>query len=193
MPYGDSKTQGQGDDTPPALGSNGYPPLLTALLSTATGRTWVEDPLRVGRAGFTTAQLKAVVDADLLARGGPPAAVIVNVGTNDIGGASPTTDGVQLKSDYGYILDAIHVKWPNASIYCAKLWRASTNGQQNTFDDTWLPAVLSTRPFAHTGIDERLILPGASGVGTEYTVDGTHPNRAGYGLVAAAWKTAMGY
>src|SRR5689334_14031908 len=63
---GDSKTNGTGDDTPPPLGQNGYPPLLLAALNGdgAGGRRWTEVS-RNGIGGITTAQMAARIAQDV--------------------------------------------------------------------------------------------------------------------------------
>lgn len=178
---GDSKTYGTGDDNPPADGANGWPYLLAAL------KSWGEKPARSGKSGWTVAMFAASIAADVKAAGGwEPVVVYVALGTNDIEPlADPLVAGTW-QANLGTILDTIHTRWPNAQVYVDRVWRRYNNGQLDALNDTWIPAVLSTRSaWAHLGIDERLILPGSDD-GATYTVDGIHPNHAGYVLLAQA-------
>jgi lysophospholipase L1-like esterase len=186
--YGDSKTYGTGDDTPPAVGSNGYPPLLLSLIGSSL---WTESPARIARPGWTVAMMKAAIDADLATFTTPCREVLINLGANDIGPLEAALTPATWQSDLGYILDAMHTKMPSAHIRVARIWRRYNNGQMTDLNDTWIPAVLATRSWATVGIDERLLLPSTDN-GATYTADGIHPNRAGYTLEAAAWKVVIG-
>lgn len=184
--YGDSYTYGTGDDTPPAAGQGGYQPILIASLVASTNRGWSEVPSRVGKGGYTAAALKADVDADLAARNGvTPDYILVDVGQNDL--ASMPTKAAWV-ANVGYILDAMHTKWPTAQIYVARVYSAGYPAETATIDDDWIPTVLSTRTgWASLGIDRRTVLnsPG--------DLDGSeHPTRQGYTKMAAAWKVVLG-
>lgn len=131
--------------------------------------------------------MKARVDADLAAAIGAPNIIINQFGTNDIKAAASPNVAATWKANYAYILDAQHAKWPNALIYCTRVWVASENGDMANVDDVWIPDVVSTRSaWAFVGIDERLILA------TNNAGDGLHPNNTGYRLMAAAYRALIG-
>jgi lysophospholipase L1-like esterase len=181
LSFGDSKVY-----------ANTMEPVLAANLSSADAdHTWRVAAL--GRAGWTAAMWAGQIDTDLATLSDIPEFVVVNLGTNDVEpNAAPLVEATW-EADYAYILDAIHTKWPNAKVYCARTWRRYNNGDQTAMDDTWIPAVLSTRStWADVGIDERVILEGGDN-GVTYTSDGIHPNAAGYALMAAGWQSVMGY
>jgi lysophospholipase L1-like esterase len=193
--YGDSKTYGQGDTTTVGLGYDGYPPLLSETLNAATGDTW-QELWRIGHSGYTTANMLAVLTSDLAAApavdalGNQPRYVLVNATIND---PSTSVDQATYESNLGQILDALHTKWSDARILVARYWsNTRTSGQLALFNDTYIPNVLASRPWAAVGMDERTFLPGADN-GATNTADGVHPNRTGYILTAAAWQTSMGY
>lgn len=158
---------------------------------------WREDPARIAVVGATSSSTASNIDSDLAARTDNPIVVLINLGVNDY-------DSLQLgqtnqwKTDYAYILDALHTKWPSVPIYCARVWGRSRMTDAppayslTYLDDVLLPDVLSTRSWALLGIDERNLLPDDDD-GATYTDGGIHPNPAGYALEAAAWKTVLGY
>jgi lysophospholipase L1-like esterase len=177
---GDSKTQGASDVNGVIRG--GYSPLLCSMIN---GN---EVPDKIGINGMQTATLKTNIDTYLAARAGIPDYVLYNMGTND----SPGFDATWI-TNTGYILDAIHTKYPTAKIYCVVTWLRSTGAAGNTAHRNALTTVLSTRSsFASFGIDELTVLE-AGDDGVTYTqIDGVHPNRAGYKRTALAWKTILG-
>lgn len=189
---GDSKTQGQGDDTSPyPAGQNGFQYRLAALLTSSTGQSWFEHPRRDGRSSYGvnkagSLSMKDVIDADLAIRYPDPDFILVNLGVND--GTTMNGDAAQWVTDYQYILDTLHVWSPNARIGVAR--PASNGGDWSAMDDTRIPEVITGRSWAFLGPDERTVL-GANWA--TLTTDGLHPSPTGYDAVAAAWKTAMGY
>lgn len=189
LPHGDSKTAGSGDTTPPPLGYGGYPALITEQLYAATGSGWYERPYRIATGGATVATLKSTIDASLASAIGTPDYILVNMGIND---TNPiVVVQATWQSNYGYILDAFRAKWPNARILVAYVWGIGRDSDCNTLAG-WIDGVLATRPWASVGLDERVVLKGADN-GASEMFDTVHPNHLGYTLVAAAWKTSMGY
>lgn len=186
--HGDSKTVGTGDTIPPPTGYGGDPPLLIASLEATTGGGWYERPSRVAAGGATVATLRAGVDASLAATIGTPDYVFTNMGIND--SASLPVEATW-KTNYGYILDAFHTKWPSAIIKVTYVWAAGRDANCTTLN-SWIDFVLSTRAWATVGLDEQIVLKGSDN-GVTNTTDGIHPNRVGYILVAAARKASMGY
>lgn len=188
LAYGDSKANGSGDATPPVFPYGGYPPILTAALQAATGAGWYERPFKIAHGGNTTAQLKALIDADLAAATGTPDYILVNATIND---TAPLPVEATWKTNYAYILDAFHAKWPNAVILVAYVWGIGRDSDCNTLA-LWIDAVLSPRPWARVGLDERIVLKGSDN-GASAMFDTVHPNRLGYIATAAAWQMSMGY
>lgn len=189
--YGDSKTYGTGDSTPPLAHRNGYQPLLTAALATATGQPWGEVG-RIARPGYDSTDLRALIAADLASQPDhlAPTWVLVNISINDL-----LTDTATFTANLGAIADAFHRKWSRAKVGFALVW--STGGQDNLTELTALnnaivAVALARMPWAFVGPDERAFLPGGDN-GATNTTDGVHPNRTGYTLTATAWQAAMGY
>lgn len=117
-----------------------------------------------------------------------PAHVLINLGTNDLGGIVSPEQQAEWKTDLGFILDTLHTKWPTASVYVALPYLPSQIGPSDLMDDTLIPDVLSTRSaWAFVGPDERSFLPG------HIDGDAIHPDAVGYTLTAVAWQTVMGY
>lgn len=146
----------------------------------------------IGHPGYTTAQIKAEIDADLTAYSGTtPSTVFVNMGVNDVDGfnAETITDEDWL-ADYGYILDALHTKWPPATICCARVWRDRRDVPCNHINDDLIPQALATRPWAALGIDERVVLK-RDDDGETTTSDGIHPNAVGFAAWNEAWAELL--
>lgn len=158
--------------------------------------TGLQPPLNVGvlgRNGATVASMKATVDADLAQMTGPDLVwmrhVLVNLGANDFAAMPAEAD---YKTNLGYILDAIHTKWPNATVYVARAWtRGAGMAAANTLAG-WTATVVGARSWAALGPDERVWLENGDD-GATYTYDGTHYNAAGNTAAAAQWMTALGY
>lgn len=193
FPYGDSVTVGTGDSAAPNGVSGGYPRWLCDGIEPLRGAGCYERPGRLAVGGRTTALAKAAVDAELAAlAANTPDYILYNLGANDV-----TAMPVQAtwQTNALYIWDAMHVKWPNAIIYVMRIWVRGQLANVTTYDDTWLPTAVALRSsfvFLHAALDERVILE-AGDDGVTYTVDGVHPNRAGYIRMGAAWQTALGY
>jgi len=133
--------------------------------------------------------MAARVDADIAARSGDYRYALITIGANNFGGALPPQ--ATFEADLAYTLDAIHTAWPATRLGVALPWSRTYDAQADTLA-TWIANVLSTRSWAFAGPDERVYLKGADD-GATYTVDGVHPNAAGYALAAARWQTSMGY
>jgi lysophospholipase L1-like esterase len=189
FPVGDSKTVGTGDTAPPNGTLSGYPRWLADQVEQATARGCYERSARIGRGGATAAVINTNIVADLTTRNHVPTYILVNVGAND---ASAGTAQATFEAAYGSFLDVLHAKWPTVPIYCMRVWVRNFAAACNAIDDTWIPNVLSTRSaWAFLGPDERIFLENGDN-GVTYTADGIHPNRAGYILTAAQWKTVLG-
>lgn len=141
---------------------------------------------RVGRSGAVLADFQSTVDADLAAKTGTPDFAIVNIGVNDI---ASLPDEATWKSNYGYVLDAIHTKWAACTILVAYPWEQGQDTNANTMAG-WIDTVLSTRAWAAVGLDERVTIKGDDD-GATNTSDGLHYSDAGQAAAAAAWAASM--
>lgn len=185
--FGDSKTNGQGDDTSPyPLGQNGYPLYLCQNLTAATGQIWKEQPLRLGVSSTTAALRRASIDADIALRYGDPDYVICNLGVND----GVAIDQTAFEADYGYCLDAMHARWPLARM--GLMFPGKSIGNWSAMHGYILDIIAARSSYCFAGPDETVYLAGSDNYAT-YTVDGIHPTHAGYLLTATQWQSKMGY
>lgn len=149
----------------------------------------LEVPTRIATSGYTVALTKAYIDAQLAAATGTPALVGLNLGANEMGLGLPAE--ATWESDYGYILDAIHAKWPAARCYIMRPWRVGYTAAANIVAG-WINTVLATRSaWALVGPDERVFLENGDN-GATYLADGLHPTDAGYHLTGQQWRGVMG-
>lgn len=128
-------------------------------------------------------------------------AVLINYGVNDLvypkglgGGPSgiANLDEATWKANLGAMLDAIHAKWPTATVYVTRPWMRGYDADCDTLAG-WIATVLSTRgPWAVAGDDERVWLRGADN-GATMTSDGLHYSAAGNTEKAAQMKAVLGY
>lgn len=159
-----------------------------------TGNTalW-QDPARLAAGGWTLQDVKDNIDATLAAARTVPAPdyVLINIGVNDVTGGTP--DATTWKGNLAYVLDALKTKWASVQVGIEKVWRQGAGYQAalDTLDDTYVPDVLASRPWAFQGPDERIFLKNGDD-GATYTTDGVHPNAAGYQLEAQEWATLLG-
>lgn len=170
---GDSRTVGVNDTNPPIEGMNGWPYLLAQSLTTETSVSWYEQRCAVG--GYTVAQLRAIIDAELAKANFYADRVCVSAGYNN---HEPLPAEATFKADYLYILDACHTKWPNAPVYCDLI----PNDTAATINP-WIADCYNARDWAYLGIDETQIA----------SIVPTHPEHAGYAEWAAAFLTLFGY
>lgn len=190
FPVGDSKTVAA------SASGRGYQSYLEAYLKTSTTHLWVQHPPQYATAGYTVAAMLTYVNANLssLSSADAPDYILINLGANDV--KNSTFAGLTeagLKADYLDLLDQFHAKWPNAQMYLMRVWRSSADADLSnlTAFNGWVDDIIAARDFVYAGPDERVFLEGGDN-GATYTVDGTHPNAAGYALTATQWQTAMG-
>ncbi len=126
--------------------------------------------------GWTLAQLKASVDAWLAAQTRPPDYFLMNIGINDR--LSPPSQAA-FEADYGYILDAIHAKWPSASVLVEQVWAVGCTTVSDNFATYISNAVTARSSFSFIVGDERVYLKGADNGASEMEADGVHPKNAG--------------
>lgn len=140
----------------------------------------------LGLDGASTSAIKAGTDAFLATISGTPAWVIVDAGTNDL--ISPPSEA-SFESDYAYILDAVHTKWPSAQVLCVKAWwngGATVDANAITMAG-WVDNVMATRAWT-VAIFEKDFLNASL-----LESNGIHPNSAGYNVIGRQAATAIGY
>lgn len=171
MGYGDSKTSDGSMQT-----------ALTEILKLTQRAQYIEGT-RIAVTGRTVATTQDNVDSELAAAVGTPSSILINLGANDMGSVLNETNW---KNDFLYILDALHVKWPNAQVYIARPWRGGTPSTTPDTVAAWIADLVALRPtFTHLGMDERAFVP-------SYAADTLHPNAAGYVMSANAWRVVLG-
>lgn len=177
---GDSKTLGEAC----CVSTQGYRSLLMGLNAS------LRIPYINATNGITVAGTRAGIDANLAAYPGMPLDfVLVNLGAND---AQTMPTQAAFEADLGYILDAVHVKWPAARVLVMRVWRRNQVANSNTIAG-WIANALSGRSaWASAGPDERVFLEGGDNGATNMS-DDAHPNASGYALTAAQWYAVMGY
>jgi len=173
--------------------TRGYLPMLEANLRAALP---TRDPFflkSLAQGGWMTSNVRAEIDAYLASMvevEKVPEFVLINLGSNDVFYVhyGPLTYETW-SADMGYIMDAVHAKWPDARVLLARPFStgAEFGAAFDLYDDTWIPAVIAPRSdWAGLGPDERAYL-------VPYLADVTHPTAEGYQLTADEWQTAMGY
>jgi hypothetical protein len=146
----------------------------------------------IARSGYTAAMMRPLVDADLAAYAGDskPLAVLIDLGANDMGIYFASLSEAKWKADMGYILDAMHAKFPATPLFIAKPWVHGCEVAVPSCNDVaaWIDALIAARAgWVFVGMDERTWLPAAS-------TDWVHPtNPAGYEIMAQQWLAGMGY
>lgn len=144
-----------------------------------------------GASGYTTATSKAGIDAYLASMvevEKTPEWVLVNLGSNDATGLrSGAVTYASWSADMGYILDAVHTKWPLAQIRLMRPLHLTFETEYALYNGTWIPDIIATRPtFVGLGPDEWTFLPG-------HLADVTHPDSSGYVLTGSEWLANLGY
>lgn len=177
LTYGDSKTDGTGDATPITGIGGGFQPYLNNLLNGARSLRWYIS--KIARGGFTTAQMQALIDADIAAMTYTPDSVVYNLGANDTAG-----DATWI-TNTAYILDAMHTAWPTARIYVVDTY-VDGSAVLNASLTAARATVCSTRSFCTILTFEATILSVPANRN-----DSKHYNNTGYQLEAAALYTVV--
>lgn len=166
---------------------SGWPTTFQRDSSTASV-AWANAYPQCDIGSSTWAIMQGVIDARLaLHISDNPTAVLANLGVNDV--VTLPTEAA-LKTSVNYCLDAIHTKWPNATIYLARVWRRSYNAECDTID-TWFDDIITSRSDTLAGPDERITIK-ADDDGNTMTTDGVHYSAAGIVAITAAWRTSLG-
>jgi lysophospholipase L1-like esterase len=163
--------------------------LIENLSATGGFETVNMRPTQLASSGWTVQSLSQSVQAWLNAATATPSFVLINIGVNDT-----ATSQASFEASLADVLDKVHTKWPSAAILVWKIWRRGSETQMNLIDDTYIPNVLASRPWATSPaeLDERVYLKGSDNGALE-TTDGLHPTTLGFALWAAAAQAAMGY
>jgi hypothetical protein len=172
LEIGDSKTYTAG---------NTWPATLTADLNAADAgvATWRSD--NIGAAASGASYWAANIGAKLAAQPDYHGVVLINIGVNDFVSATQ----VQWVADMGTMLDAIHSKWPQATLYLMRPWKRGYDAKADEFVG-WIDMLIAGRSFLRSGPDERVWLKGSDD-GNTMTTDGVHYSVAGEAACAAQW------
>ena len=162
---------------------------LLDLINTAPANVYCLKPNRIGISGITIEGMYARVDSDISAMAGyaDPVAICINLGVNNVG----TYPNANFVPYYEYIINAYHTRFPTSKIYCARVWRQGYDSNCDSYDNIYLPQIVSDLPFVQYGPDERIVLKGSDN-GATNTYDGIHPSAAGESDMAAGWKVSLG-
>jgi hypothetical protein len=180
-----------GDSKTVPSGAASYIGHLIDTLETATGSRWCFEP--IAHSGMTVAGMAAGIATDLALQTETPEIVLINLGTNDAGGAVVEATW---KNDYRTIIASVHTKWPTAKIYLAKPMRLTANPPSVPVAmvatlHSYIDALVSEYDYVYAGIDETS-LEGGDSYATNFA-DYLHPNALGYAQTAVLWKAVMGY
>lgn len=187
---GDGKLLGDGNG-----GVSWLDYLLTDI--TATGREGLEMPQRIATEGATVHDVALAIDDALAAALGTPSSVVLNIGSADL---PELPDEGDWKSDYGYILDALQVQWPDVPIFVTIPWQAGYDDNADTLAG-WLADVLSAGgiglgfPDVVVGSDERITLQRDGVINPLPTrmYNDDAPNTAGHTALGGRYLTALGF
>lgn len=166
-----------------------WPTLMLSALKNETTDVWRERCRRFAVAGYTAAQLRTLLEANLPSAVGEPEYILMNVGAND---ESAGTIEATFKTALTGCIDAYRTQFPNTPIYVAFPWRndVATPTSPATLK-TWIQAVIATYPSGvFAGHDETVWF--ANNIAT-YSDDGAHYNAAGSVEVVNQWMTVLGY
>jgi hypothetical protein len=164
--------------------------LVNGLRSISNWSSVNESPSRLATAGWTVQNLLNATDAWIAAATSIPDIILINIGVND---AVTATTQSNFESRLGQVLDKLHAAWPLALIYVAKVWRGdqpSYPAYCDTLNDVWVPNVLTPRPWAQFGLDERLVIRDPDD-GVTKTSDKVHYNTVGDTALANAWQSII--
>jgi lysophospholipase L1-like esterase len=190
MPMGDSITQGTvpGGYRAPLyslLTADGYDISYQGDQDTSPGGGLpANQDNHEGIAGDTSAQVQAQIDSSGIVQTAQPNAVLLLIGTNDIGyGASiPTTD-----ANVTALMNDIISKDPTVHIFLSNvLHRADDGGGWVSAFDATLPAIVAPLAAHVTLVDMASALTLA-----DLDPGGLHPTQTGYDKMAAVWNAAV--
>jgi hypothetical protein len=158
---------------------------LATDLTAAGPIHWTGDNVGVG--ATTVAYWFVNIDASIASQPSNHVIALLSLGVNDFNSITEAT----WISQYQYIVDAIHTRWPAVQIYIMRPWKRDYDAAADTVAG-WIDTIVASRSFLHLGPDERVWLKGADN-GATNTYDGVHYSAAGEAACAAVWKTVLGY
>lgn len=144
---------------------------------------------KIATAGWKISDIKGAIDAGLAALTTTPSYIFINEGVNE---TALTAIESSYKSDYQYVLDAIHTKFPTAQIRMSNVWKRNWDVTVNANVNQWIDDLVALNSsFCTAGDDERVWLENGDD-GATYTTDGVHYNAAGATEKAAQLVTILG-
>lgn len=165
-----------------------YQPSLISLLNASNPGTRGWDYGVLASGGENSVQIQAHIDADLNTIESYKSFewILVNLSINDV---QHSPDGYPDASvtAIGYILDAAHTRYPNTEAFLMRPWGVNLDAGCDAFAPL-IDTVISTRPWAHLGPDERTFLKTDP---FNLMADSVHPNAAGYAVTAQEWADIM--
>jgi len=153
-----------------------------ATVQERTQNAWFQLPTQYAVGSLTTAGAATNIDGQLAGKNETPTYVLILLGANDL-----SVTEADWKTNYRYILDAVHAKWPSTAIHCGKSFRQSGALPANQ----WIPDMIAEHPdYLFGGFDLADVLDGKTDI---YTSDGLHPNHDGCVAIGEQWATVLGY
>jgi hypothetical protein len=175
-----------------------YQPILQILVNRVPPRlvNWnITSPTGTGQIalnGTSWTAMAGLIDGYIAGTtsAAPPTRILVNLGAGDLNVGLPAE--AAWKASAGYVLGAIHVKWPSARVYVMRAWIRGHGAEADTLA-AWTGDVVAARnAWCFLGPDERVFLENGDD-GVSYTADGVHPNADGSAMTAMQWLTVLGY
>lgn len=140
--------------------------------------------------GTTVANWASSIDASLATIATEQEYVLINLGVNDWMSGLPNE--TTWKTNYQYIINAIHAKWVGAKIYLVKPWDRGHDEDATTMAG-WIDALIAANSgVVFAGHNESVWLK-SDDDGWTYTWDGVHYGAAGDTECASQWETVLGY
>lgn len=145
--------------------------------------------------GLKSNDLPARYAADIAAVTTVPKWVLVHMGSNDLNDIATGVPGkeAQFKADMGTAIDAIHAAFPATPVYWARTWRRGYTAEAVVISG-WIDDMIAAgrTSWLFVGPNGPVWMENGDN-GTTRTVEGVHPNAAGYSVEAGLFKTILGY
>jgi lysophospholipase L1-like esterase len=175
----------------------GYPSHTITYLHERDGSGWAEAPHRYAKGGYTTHEMKGVIDGliSYYANTGTPDYVFLYMGANDDYPLNDIGDWTHInashetvwKESYTYIIEAIHTAYPLAIQFIGKSYRTGGNGEIEgwlpQFIFPWTDDLVASISYLYSGIKGYEILMAAYPDSLK-TGDNVHPSCLGHQLLA---------
>jgi lysophospholipase L1-like esterase len=144
--------------------------------------------LDVGVSGASIATTKDNIDTIIGAVQIPKQIAFINLGVNNTGSETES----EIKTNYQYIIDAVHTKWPDCIIYLTKPWSRGWDAGATTLAGWIDDLVAANSGVCFVADNEAIWLKGADN-GATMTIDGTHYSTTGETEKASQMMTVFGY